>query len=258
MSKNILTLRISRFNKKRDPSNWVEAFLIEKKEGMNLLEALFKIRDEQDGSLGFRYSCRGAVCGSCGMNLNGKPVLACRTILEKLKEDVLFIEPLSNFPVIYDLIVDMTIFFQHHRSINPYFFNDKHPPFSEYIMEEEKRKLLDPYIQCIHCGICYTTCPAFGRNKNFLGPAILSKAYRFYADTRNERFREMLSKVDSLSGVWGCNTVFKCENVCPKDVPSTHAILNLRRGILGARLILVKNCLKRFLNKIFFGAKRYV
>ena len=133
---------------------------------MNLLEALFKIKDEEDGSLGFRYSCRGAVCGSCGMNLNGQPVLACRTMLEKLRDDVIFLEPLSNFPVIYDLIVDMTIFFQHFKAINPYFSNNKYLPLSEYTMEEERRKLLDPYIQCIHCGICYETCPAFGRNKN--------------------------------------------------------------------------------------------
>lgn len=232
----------------------METFKIEITEGMNLLEALFKIRDEQDSSLGFRYSCRGAVCGSCGMNLNGQPILACRTMLEKLKGDIFLLEPLSNLPVIYDLMVDMSIFFQYYKDINPYISNQNVPPPScEYKLDEEKRKLLDPYIQCIHCGICYARCPAFGRNKNFLGPAIFSKAYRFYGDPRNERFKEIIPKVNNMNGVWGCNTVFKCEKVCPKGVPSTHGILNLRKGILVTQVNFIQNRLKRFFTKLLYG-----
>jgi succinate dehydrogenase / fumarate reductase iron-sulfur subunit len=259
MKDKFLTFRIKRFNKNKTPSDWIETFQLEKKKGMNLLEALLKIRDEQDGSLGFRYSCRGAVCGSCGMKINGKPILACRTILEKLGEDSFFIEPLPNFPLVYDLIVDMSVFFKHYCYIEPYFDNPKDTqPISEYLMDEGKRKEIDPYIQCIHCGICYSRCPAFGRNKEFLGPAILAKAYRFYADPRNERFKKVLYKIDDLHGVWGCNTVYNCERVCPKGILSTHGILKLRKGILNDKLNRVKGFLKKFSTKSLWRTNQNV
>jgi len=256
MKDKLLTFRIKRYNKNKTPSEWIETYRIEKKKGMNLLEALLQIRDEQDGSLGFRYSCRGAVCGSCGMEVNGKPLLACRTILEKLGEDSFFIEPLHNFPLVYDLIVDMSVFFKHYCYIEPYFDNPEGTqPVSEFLMDEEKRKEIDPYIQCIHCGLCYSTCPAFGRNREFLGPAILAKAYRFYADPRNERFRKVLYKVNGLHGVWGCDTVYKCERVCPKGVLPTHGILKLRKGILNNKFIPIKAFFKKCSDKFLRRSK---
>lgn len=236
MKSRLLILKIQRFNPEKDPPQWVETFHLEPRKSMNLLEALLRIQDKDDGTLAFRYSCRGAVCGSCAMRVNGEVVLACRTQVESLWGKPILIEPLPFFPVIRDLIVDMSIFFKHYRKIKPYLHGLPVSSHQEYFMEEEKRKEIDPFINCILCGICFGVCPAFKRNHQFLGPAILAKAFRFLADPRDNRARQILDDVDSHEGVWGCNTVFQCVNACPKQVPPTHAIVNMRRKILKYRL----------------------
>jgi succinate dehydrogenase / fumarate reductase iron-sulfur subunit len=230
-------LRIQRFQKEKDPPRWIETFRMEPRKQMNLLEALLRIQDEQDGGLSFRYSCRGAVCGSCGMRVNGKVVLACRTPVEGLLKKPVLIEPLPFFPVVRDLIVDMSIFFDHYRKLEPYLHGKTSSSIREYLMADAERKEIDPYINCILCGICFGVCPAFERDSRFLGPAMLAKAYRFFADSRDKREKEILKGVDSHSGVWGCNTVFQCVKVCPKEVPPTHAIVKMRRKILRNRLL---------------------
>jgi len=239
MNPPLLTLRIKRFHKEKNPPQWIETFQVEIRKGMNLLEALWTIQDEQDGTLSFRYSCRGAVCGSCAMRVNGKDVLACRTHVEDLLEKPAFIEPLPLFPVIRDLIVNMSTFFDHYRKIEPYLQGKSVSPQVEYLMEEEKRKEIDPYVNCILCGICFGTCPAFGKDSEFLGPAVLAKAYRFLADPRDRRNEEILKAINTQQGVWGCKTVFNCVKVCPKEVPPTHAIVKMRRKILRYRLALI-------------------
>ena len=236
MKTSALLLEIKRYHPEKDPPCWDQTFEVETEKGMNLLEALLRIQDEQDGTLSFRYSCRGAVCGSCGMKVNGKLVLACRTPVEGLLKETTRIEPLPFFPVIRDLIVDMSIFFEHYKKIEPYLHGKSIPSGREYRMTENERKEVDPYIQCILCGICFGACPAFGRDSKFLGPAMLAKAYRFFADPRDRREKEILNPLNNHHGVWGCNTVFQCVKVCPKDVPPTHAILNMRRKILQYRL----------------------
>jgi succinate dehydrogenase / fumarate reductase iron-sulfur subunit len=214
----------------------LETFQVETRKGMNLLEALFQIQDEQDGTLSFRYSCRGAVCGSCAMRVNGKDVLACRTHVEDLLDKPALIEPLPFFPRIRDLIVDLSILFDHYRKIEPYLQGKPISPQEEYPMEEERRKEIDLYVNCILCGICFGTCPAFEKDREFLGPAILAKAFRFLADPRHIRKENILEAVNDQQGVWGCKTVFNCVTVCPKQVPPTHGILKMRRKILGYRL----------------------
>jgi len=235
MKPNLLTLRIQRFNPDRNPPHWIETFHVEIRKGMNLLEALLKIQDEQDGTLALRYSCRGAVCGSCAMRVDRKVVLACRTHVEDLLGKNALIEPLPYFPIIRDLIVDMSAFFENYRRIEPYLHGKSVSSDSEYVMGEDERKKIDPYIQCILCGICFGVCPAFNRDSRFLGPAMLAKAYRFFADSRDKREEEILKKVNDQNGVWGCNTVFQCVKVCPKEVPPTHGIVKMRREILKSR-----------------------
>jgi succinate dehydrogenase / fumarate reductase iron-sulfur subunit len=232
MTAELLILRIKRLHREKDPSEWVETFTVETRKGMNLLEALIKIQDEQDATLAFRYSCRGAVCGSCAMRVNGEVVLACRTHVEDLLGKNALIEPLPYFPIIRDLIVDMSSFFQHYQEIEPYLHGKPVGQASEYLMHENERKEIDPYIQCILCGVCFGVCPAFKRDSRFLGPAMLAKAYRFLIDSRDRRAKEILSQVNDQEGVWGCNTVFQCVRVCPKEVPPTHAIVKMRRKIL--------------------------
>ena len=232
MNSRLLTFRIRRFHKEKDPSEWTDTFHVEPRKGMNLLEALLRIQDEQDGTLSLRYSCRGAVCGSCALRVNGNVVLACRTHVEELMKKPALIEPLPYFRVIRDLIVDMSAFFEHYGKIEPYLQGKPVTPHQEYRMGEEKRKEIDPYINCILCGICFGVCPAFERHSEFLGPAILAKAFRFFIDPRDRRNSEILRIADSHEGVWGCNTVFQCVKVCPKEVPPTHAIVKMRRKIL--------------------------
>ncbi len=235
----MLSLKIRRFDPGRKCPRWIDTFSLEPKKGMNLLEALFRIQDEQDGTLSFRYSCRGAVCGSCAMKVNGKVVLACRTHTEDLFGKPALIEPLPYFPVLRDLVVDMSAFFEHYREIEPYLHAEPVSSDREYIMSDKKQKEIDPYINCILCGICFGVCPAFERDPRYLGPAMLAKAYRFLIDPRDkrsERSEGMLRSVNRQTGVWGCNTVFNCVRACPKQVPPTHAIVTLRRRILRNRL----------------------
>ena len=247
MKSSQLTLRIKRFHKERVPQQWTETFQVEIRKGMNLLEALSRIQDEQDGTLAFRYSCRGAVCGSCAMRVNGKDILACRTHVESLLEKPALIEPLPHFPLIRDLVVDMSTFFNHYLKIEPCLHGKPISPQTEYIMREEERKEIDPYIQCILCGICFGTCPAFEKDPGFLGPAMLAKAYRFLADSRDMRNEEILNNVNNQQGVWGCRTVFNCVNVCPKQVPPTHAIVKMKRRILTYR---VSSLVSSFLHRL--------
>jgi len=236
MDSNLLTLRIRRFHKEKDPQQWTETFQVEIRRGMNLLEALLRIQDEQDETLSFRYSCRGAVCGSCAMRVNGKDVLACRTHVEDLLEKPVLIEPLPLFPVTRDLVVDLSSFFDHYRKVEPFLRGKPITSQAEYLMGEEKRKEIDVYINCILCGICFGTCPAFEKDSEFLGPAMLAKAYRFLGDPRDKRNEDILKAVNSQQGVWGCKTVFNCVKVCPKQVPPTHGIVKMRGKILKYRL----------------------
>jgi succinate dehydrogenase / fumarate reductase iron-sulfur subunit len=236
MRPTLLTLRIKRFQKEKDPPRWIETFQVETRKGMNLLEALLCLQDEQDGTLAFRCSCRGAVCGSCAMKVNGELVLACRTHVEDLLERPALIEPLPSFLVVRDLIVDMSTFFNHYRKIGPYLHGKPVSPQTEYMMDEDERKEIDPYIQCILCGICFGSCPAFEKDPMFIGPAMLAKTYRFLTDPRDQRDEEILKAVNSQQGVWGCNTVFNCVKVCPKEVPPTHAIIRMRRKLLRNKL----------------------
>ena len=236
MSTKMLTLKIKRFDPNRMPPEWVETFSVEYRKGMNLLEALLHIQDEQDGTLSFRYSCRGAVCGSCAMKVNKTVVLACRTHVEDFLENPALIAPLPYFPVIRDLIVDMSDFFARYREIEPWLHGEPVSSNQEYSLDEAKQKEIEPYINCILCGICFGVCPASERDSRYLGPAMLAKAYRFFLDPRDTRSKELLNAADSQTGVWACNTVFSCVKVCPKEVPPTHAILTLRRRILKERL----------------------
>ena len=245
----VMRFKIRRFDGK---SSWFDVFEVEPVPHMSVLEALFQIQDEQDGSLAFRYSCRGAVCGSCAVLINKKQRLACRTqVLEiagervispkaygpiakpeiKTGDDIL-VEPLPNLPVIKDLIVDWEPFFRHYRDVKPWFCGEP----GDILMSQEDVEKVDKYAACILCCICYGACPAAARNKNFLGPAALAKAWRFYADARNKNIEEILKTVDLKRGVWACDEVYRCVETCPKQVPPANAITGFMRKILMHKL----------------------
>jgi succinate dehydrogenase / fumarate reductase iron-sulfur subunit len=201
-----------------------------------LLDALMRIKSDFDDSLSFRRSCREGVCGSDAMNINGRNGLACITNLRELKEPIV-LKPLPGLPVIRDLIVDMTQFFQQYHSIRPYLINDTPPPEKERLQSPAEREELDGLYECILCASCSTSCPSFWWNPDkFVGPAGLLQAYRFIADSRDEATGERLDNLMDPYRLFRCHTIMNCVDVCPKGLNPTHAIgkikeLMVRRAV---------------------------
>ena len=233
---------------------WHETFDVKDTPEMSVLEALFYVQERLDGGLCFRYSCRGAVCGSCAMLINKVPRLACRTLVSSVKnemnvdavkwgalarpvvkvaKDEILIEPLPNFNVIRDLVVDMEHFYDLLDHIKPWISAGDEVPKGGNLMSPEVEKQIEVYTNCILCATCHGACPAAGRDEMYLGPAALAKAWRFYLDPREpEKDKHArLEAVDNQSGLWGCDVVFKCVAVCPKKVTPTQGILAQRRQI---------------------------
>lgn len=228
--------RILRFNPERDEKPYFQEFSYEASEKDSVLDALRSIRDNLDPTLAFRYSCREAVCGACGMVINGQITLACRTILESLKSRVVVIEPLPNLEIQKDLMVDMAPFWEALREIELFLQPQPQIPEKGYRIEEKTMERIYQFINCILCGCCYSACPVVARGQGYLGPAALAKLYRFIEDPRDKRAFSSWAKVDRPEGVWACDTVFRCHEVCPKNVRPADGIEGLRRKLVIARI----------------------
>ncbi|MFW9995233.1 MAG: succinate dehydrogenase/fumarate reductase iron-sulfur subunit [Candidatus Odinarchaeota archaeon] len=215
--------------------------------GMSILDALFYIQDHYT-DLAFRYACRGAICGSCGMTIDKYPRLACRTQVSQVKSekkpklpDLVFgeiewdeereilIEPLPNMEVIIDLVVDMEPFWNFYQEVKPYFTREWKDAAPESQQSPEDAKSIENLVYCILCGLCWT-CPVSGKSKNYLGPAALAKSYRFVADTRlSESHRHtVIDRIMKNDGVPACEKIYACNRVCPKGVKPGTAIKSLR------------------------------
>lgn len=230
------TFRILRFDPAVDVCPYFQEYSYETLEKKSLLEALMDVRNDQDCSLAFRYSCREAVCGSCGMVINGKFDLACRLMLESLDSSLVVVEPLPNLEIQKDLTVDMEPFWQALEAVEPYLFMDENPPEKENIVSDRQMERVDQYVNCILCGCCYSACPVVSRDERYLGPAALAKLYRFVKDPRDERGFARWSRVSTATGAWGCDTVFKCNEVCPRYVRPADGIEGLRRRLVWGKL----------------------
>ena len=201
-----------------------------------LLDALIRIKATVDDSLAFRRSCREGVCGSDAMNINGKNGLACVTSLRDLAEPIK-LRPLPGLPVVRDLIVDMTQFFEQYHSIKPFLINDTPPPEKERLQSPAEREELDGLYECILCACCSTSCPSFWWNPDkFVGPAGLLQAYRFIADSRDQDTAGRLDNLEDPYRLFRCHTIMNCVDVCPKGLNPTHAIgkikeLMVRRAV---------------------------
>ena len=211
---------------------WHDTFEVDETPGMTVLEALFHVQERMDGSLCFRYSCRGAVCGSCSMLINNVPGLACRTQVSSFEDEIL-IEPLPNFNVIRDLVVDMEHFYDLLDQIKPWISAGEDVPDGGNLMSPEVEQQIEVYTNCILCATCHGACPVAARDEMYLGPAALAKAWRFFIDPREQETAKhaRLEAVDNKSGVWGCDVVFKCTAVCPKKVTPTQGILAQRKHL---------------------------
>ena len=192
------------------------------------------IKADYDGSVTYRRSCREGVCGSDGLNINGKNGLACITPLsETVKGGKLVIRPLPGLPVIRDLVVDMSLFYAQYEKVQPYLQNASPAPAIERLQSPEERAQLDGLYECILCACCSTSCPSFWWNPDrFIGPAGLLQAYRFLADSRDTATEVRLSKLDDPFSVFRCHGIQNCVNVCPKGLNPTKAIGHIRTMLL--------------------------
>ena len=230
-----LTLSIYRYNPEVDAKPYMKDYELEipiKSDPM-LLTLLERLKAEQDPSITYRRSCREGVCGSDGMNINGTNGLACITHVSELKTDKIVIRPLPGFPVIRDLAVDMSQFYQQYERVEPYLQNDEVAPARERLQSPEERAQLDGLYECILCACCTSSCPSFWWNpEKFVGPAGLLQARRFLADSRDTATDHRLDKLQDPFSVFRCRTIMNCTNVCPKGLNPSQAIAKIRTQML--------------------------
>ncbi|AMP88673.1 succinate dehydrogenase iron-sulfur subunit [Legionella pneumophila] len=230
-----LILSIYRYNPEVDAKPYMKDYEIEipAKSDPMLLTLLERLKAEQDPSITYRRSCREGVCGSDGMNINGTNGLACITHLSQLNTDKIVIRPLPGFPVIRDLAVDMTQFYQQYERIEPYLQNDEVAPARERLQSPEERAQLDGLYECILCACCTSSCPSYWWNPDkFVGPAGLLQARRFLADSRDKATQHRLDLLQDPFSVFRCRTIMNCTNVCPKGLNPTQAIAKIRTQML--------------------------
>ncbi|MBI5181631.1 MAG: succinate dehydrogenase iron-sulfur subunit [Nitrospirae bacterium] len=226
-----ITFKIFRFDPKINEAPYFDNFDIPVRHGDTALAGLFYIQKNIDPSLAFRFSCRGAVCGSCAMHINGKYRLACETQILELNNDTITIQPLGHLQILRDLIVDFTPFYDNYSRIKPYLIGKGPVPEKEYIQLPEERNRIGNTIDCILCGACYASCLTAGTNKEYFGPAALLKVERFLLDSRDNIADERLRIVDDLHGVWRCHSIFSCQEVCPKGLSPAEAISEIKKRL---------------------------
>jgi succinate dehydrogenase / fumarate reductase iron-sulfur subunit len=233
-----VTYRIKRFDPEAaNPESYFQDYTIELTESSTVLDGLIKIREEDDGTLSLRCSCRSAICGSCAMRINGEAGLACNTrITDAINADgsPIEIEPAGNMQVIKDLVVDFKPFWDKVRAVEPWLQNSGPEPEGEYIAAEEDMLHLAGVMACIMCGACVSDCTVLEVDSNFLGPAALAKAYRFVADPRDDADKSRLGSLNEYGGMWDCTRCMKCVEVCPKGVDPMGRIMKMRDEALEA------------------------
>ncbi|MBT4522234.1 MAG: succinate dehydrogenase iron-sulfur subunit [Halieaceae bacterium] len=230
----MLQVSLYRYNPETDQEPWTQEVEFDSGgKDLMVLDVMEQIK-AQDPTLAFRRSCREGVCGSDGVNINGKNGLACITALsETVRDNKLVIRPLPGLPVVRDLVVDMSMFYDQYEKVEPYLQNSSAPPAIERLQSPEERAKLDGLYECILCACCSTSCPSFWWNPDrFIGPAGLLQSYRFLADSRDTATEQRLSKLDDPYSVFRCHGIQNCVGVCPKGLNPTKAIGHIRNLLL--------------------------
>ena len=226
-----MKISVYRFHPETDTKPRMQTYEVEERPGMMLREALLDIK-EQDESFAFRHSCGEGVCGSDGMNVNGKNVLACITAVADLKRPIQ-VRPFPGRPVIRDLVVDMTQFYEQYRNVQPYLVRKEPLPEQEILQSPQERDRLDGLYECILCACCSTACPSFWWNPDkFHGPAALLQSWRFLADSRDQATDERLDALEGPYRLFRCHTIMNCVEVCPKGLNPTKAIGHIKELML--------------------------
>jgi succinate dehydrogenase / fumarate reductase, iron-sulfur subunit len=230
----MLKVQVYRYNPETDNAPYMKTYELETHGKDLMVLDVLELLKAQDESLAYRRSCREGVCGSDGMNINGKNGLACiKPISECIKNNTLILRPLPGLPVIRDLVVDMTQFYDQYKKIEPYLQNDTPAPAIERLQSPEDRAKLDGLYECILCACCSTSCPSFWWNPDkFIGPAGLLQAYRFLADSRDLATQKRLANLDDPFSVFRCHGIQNCVAVCPKGLNPTRAIGHIRNMLL--------------------------
>lgn len=230
----MLKVEIYRYNPDVDKEPRMETYELDTQGKDLMVLDVLELLKEQDATLAYRRSCREGVCGSDGMNISGKNGLACITPLsESVKNGKLVLRPLPGLPVVRDLVIDMSQFYEQYRKIEPYLQNDTPAPAIERKQSPEEREKLDGLYECILCACCSTSCPSFWWNPDkFIGPAGLLQAYRFLADSRDTGTDDRLAKLDDPYSVMRCHGIQNCVDVCPKGLNPTKAIGSIRNMML--------------------------
>jgi succinate dehydrogenase / fumarate reductase iron-sulfur subunit len=232
----MLAVSIYRYNPETDSEPAMKAYQVDTQgKDLMVLDVLELIK-EQDPTLGVRRSCREGVCGSDGMNINGKNGLACITpISEACGNGELVVRPLPGLPVVRDLVIDMSLFYKQYEKIKPYLINDEPAPAIERLQTPEERAHLDGLYECILCACCSTSCPSFWWNPDrFIGPSGLLQAYRFLIDSRDTATEQRLADLDDPFSVFRCHGIQNCVSVCPKGLNPTKAIGHIRNMLLSS------------------------
>lgn len=232
MSRGTRTFKIYRYDPEKDAKPYMQTYTIELLDSDRmLLDVLIRLK-KMDESLSFRRSCREGICGSDGMNINGKNGLACLKNMNTLPQEIV-LRPLPGLPVIRDLVVDMNQFYVQYEKVRPFLINDQPPPPTERLQSQADREKLNGLYECILCACCSTSCPSFWWNPDkFLGPSALLQSYRFLADSRDTATASRLADLDDPFSLFRCRGIMNCISVCPKGLNPTRAIGHIRNMLL--------------------------
>lgn len=221
-----ITLQIARYRPEVDTESSFEEYEVPCPREWVVLDGLNHVKDQLDGTLSYRWSCRMGICGSCGMTVNGEPKLTCATFLASYAPGPVRVEPLRNFPVVRDLVIEMSDFMQKLTSVKPWIIRSDERPIAdgEYRQTPQELEQYKPYSMCINCMLCYAACPIYGLDPKFIGPAAIALAQRYNLDGRDQGAEERFDILSQHEGIWGCTFVGECTKVCPKHVDPAGAI----------------------------------
>ncbi|MBB6097143.1 succinate dehydrogenase / fumarate reductase iron-sulfur subunit [Deinobacterium chartae] len=226
-----VTLKIHRFNPEKDQKPYWAEYQVEAEPGDRVLDLLNHVKWYLDPTLTYRRSCAHGVCGSDAMLINGRNRLACKVLIKDLGNKIT-VEPIRGLKVEKDLLVDMDPFFDAYKAVLPFFINDDPVPAGERLQSVEDRERFDQGTKCILCAACTTSCPIFWVNGRYLGPAAIVQAHRFIFDSRDKGTDQRLKVLNQNTGVWRCRTAYNCTEACPREIPVTQLIEEVKRAVL--------------------------
>lgn len=230
-----INVKILRFDPERDKKQHWETYSVECQPGDRVLDVLNHIKWYVDPTLSFRRSCAHGICGSDAMLINGRNRLACKTLVKTVvsgNSGTITVEPIRGLKVEKDMVVDMEPFFDAYRSIMPYFIAEGPAPAAEYLQSEADAERMAQSSNCILCACCTTSCPIFWVNGSYIGPAAIVQAHRFIFDSRDSATQERLNLMNQNTGVWRCRTAYNCTEACPRDIPITQLIEEVKRAVM--------------------------